>query len=784
MRVDWFCKQLLNQALTEHLMKLVKPTKIRKSANVFLHNLQNSASKLAIFAISSMIFYAPIAIAQASNIGAVYQNNTNNTPTQSPNDSVITQPTTEPTSVKVDFAAPAPVIIQVPENNNQALVWGLKAARSRDWNEVRRLMQYIDDNALRDAMWWRIVTDDASPVGFSENLDALNRLKGFPGMRDLRIRMEKSLINSNLNAREKIEFLSRKEAVINNNEPLSGEGMMSLASALLEIGDVNNAKKIASSAWRKYKLDQTLQDKYTQEFSSILSTEDFDQRISLLLWLDRTQQAKSLLPFASPNMAQTTNVRLEVKNDEATVLSGALLQDLGITYERVKRLRKADHDKEALDLLAATDWSQLPEVGQQDLWEERRRLFIEAIRSKRWQDAYIIVANHGLKSGANAAEGEQMAGWVALRFLNDPQRALNHYQNFDKIVQSAVSKARGYYWQGRCYEAMNNQNKANDFYQKAANYPTFYYGQMAAARLGQRMNRPAIMNLPPENLATNNDKARLENQPMMRIARAFSEIGERDLFVKFAFALDDVLSTNGEHQALSEFARARGENLVGIRVAKAGLNRGILATEAAFPIIEIPRVSGYHQAEDAFSLSITRQESEFNANARSKVGALGLMQFMPATAANQARKMELIHQTSWLTQKPQHNLMLGSAHLADLIDRFHGSYILTIIAYNAGPGRSVQWIDTYGEIRGGADPDYIIDWVEMIPFSETRNYVQRVLENMQVYRARLNGGSAPINIIEDISRGVKPPPVFKVNIVSAPEEPLLPRQEAPPEAIQ
>ena len=141
------------------------------------------------------------------------------------------------------------------------------------------------------------------------------------------------------------------------------------------------------------------------------------------------------------------------------------------------------------------------------------------------------------------------------------------------------------------------------------------------------------------------------------------------------------------------------------------------------------------------------------------------MQFMPATAATQARKMGVEHQTAWLTARPQHNLMLGSAHLADLVDNFYGSYILTIIAYNAGPGRSIKWIDTYGEIRGGTDVDKIIDWVEMIPFSETRNYVQRVLENMQVYRARLNNGSAQINILNDLSRGVKPPPTFSIKIM-------------------
>lgn len=688
-----------------------------------------------------------------------------------PNESVPTPVNVTPsvpTPVKVDFDTDEPivqVVEQIPQNDNQALAWGLKAAKDRKWSEIRRLMTYVKDNDIKNALEWCIISSENNDAGFSETSQALTNLIGFPQMRDVRIRLEKNIENYGLSNKDKINFLMRKEAVINNDGPISGEGQMALAYALLSEGNTELAQKYASNAWRKYRFDSALQSKYFTRFANLLTTKDHDERVNLLLWLDKQSQAKDLLPYVSEQMRINANLRLGIVNEEGAVLSGPSLSDLGITYERIKRLRKADRDSEALDLLASTNWSSLPEIAQEDLWEERRRLLIEAIRSKRWNDAYKIVSQHGLNTGAKAAEGEQTAGWIALRFLNQPQLALKHYQRFDTLVSTSMSKARGYYWQGRAYEALGQDQNANDAYMKAANYSTFYYGQLGAARLGQRLGRPAILNLPPDLIASAQDRAMLNAQPMMKIARTLNDIGERDLFVKFAFSLDDVLTTNGEHQALSEYARQNGENLVGIRVAKAGLNRGILATEAAFPVIQIPRIIGYHQAEDAFSLAITRQESEFNERARSKVGALGLMQFMPATAATQARKMGVEHQTSWLTAKPQHNLMLGSAHLADLVDNFYGSYVLTIIAYNAGPGRSIKWIDTYGEIRGGTDVDKIIDWVEMIPFSETRNYVQRVMENMQVYRARLNKGTAQIDILNDLARGVKPPPTFSIKIM-------------------
>lgn len=680
-----------------------------------------------------------------------------------------------PTPIKVDFLKnnPEPIILQIPQNSEQALAWGLKAAKDKNWNEVRRLMDLTPNEDLKNALWWRIISDETSNAGFLESSNALQKLIGFPNMRDLRQRLEKNIENYGLNKQQKIDFLTRKEPRFDNIGPITGEGKMALAWAYIENNEIEKAKKIAQDAWQIYSFNQELQAKYLDRFANILTTSDHDIRANMLLWLNRQSQIRPLLDYLSPQMRINANIRLGIINEEGAVLSGPSLKDLGITYERVKSLRKADRDSEALDLLSQTDWSSLPEIASEDLWDERRRLLNEAIRNNRWNDAYKIISGHGLKTGQKAAEGEQTAGWIALRFLNKPELALKHFQKFDTLVFTGMSKSRSYYWQGRCYEAMNDNKNADKFYLLGAKYPTFYYGQLSAARLGKRLGTEAKLILPPEKLATKEDKASLAKQPMMTIARTFSEINERDLFIKFAFALDDLLETNGEHQALSEYARNIGENLVGIRVAKAGLNRGILATEAAFPVIKIPRIDGYHQAEDAFSLAITRQESEFNQFARSKVGALGLMQFMPATATGQAKKMGIPHQTSWLTNRPEYNLTLGSAHLADLIDRFYGSYILTIIAYNAGPTRSSQWIETYGEIRG-ADSDFVIDWVEKIPFSETRNYVQRVLENMQVYRARLNSDESSIGILNDLARGVKPPPIFKIKVMPGAYDPIAP----------
>lgn len=723
------------------------------------------------------IFYSGNAAAQNANPNENTQNNSSTPkPPEAPQPVRLFSPT-NPSTTAIDAtdAEPVPVIVapRIPNNANEALAWGHKAANSGNWSEVRRLMSLTDNEAIKSALFWRIVTDERSGAGFSELDLGLRTLIGYPQMRDLRIRMEKNIERYGLSHSQKIAFLTRQEPMQNDKSPISGEGKMALAAAL---GDTHEARLLISESWRKSRFDANLQSQYLTQFGSLITAQDHDARVDLLLWLKRTSQAKQLLPFMTPEGRYNANARLGIANDEGAVIMGSGLKDPGILYERVRALRKADRNSEALDLLVQINSEGLPEPAQEDIWTERRILLIEAIRSKRWDDGYRIASQHGFASGSKFADAEFSAGWIALRFLNQPQTALRHFERFDKSVSSSMSKSRGLYWLGRTHEVLGNQRLAQANYNSAAKFPTFYYGQLAAARIALQTGQTPILNLPPEQKATPSDIARLNSQPMMEIARTYYENSERDMFVKFAFALDDVLTTNGEHQALSEFARSRNEPLVGIRVAKAGLNRGILATEAAFPFIRIPRIEGYHQAEDAFSLSITRQESEFNTNAVSRVGARGLMQFMPATANSQARKMGLPHQTSWLTSRPVHNLTLGSAHLADLIDNFSGSYVMTMIAYNAGPRRALQWVDTYGEIRA-IDPDTAIDWIEMIPFSETRNYVQRVTENMQVYRARLNNDSAPLQILEDIVRGTKPPPSFQVKVMPGADRPGGPPPE-------
>lgn len=707
--------------------------------------------------LATPIFAQPIPIA-----GQLPASTPTPAPVVFPNTAGTFVPPMQPTPIPVPFSP-----VMVPAAPSEALRVGLRAAERGDWSSVRNTMSLVSDARVRSILLWRLATAESNAASFDELKRALDELPSFPQRKTIRARAEQRIALSALTPQQKRDFLLRTEQGIPETGPqagpVSGEGKLELGAALMALGDRAGARRWISDGWRTSRLDTSSQSNYLARFGTELTAEDHDARVDFLLWADRITQSRPLFPFMSEVGRANAQRRLGIAAGETVTLTGAMLDDRGILYQRVRNLRQSERRTEALQLLTQIDSRGLPEPGQDLLWTERRNLLNEAIVTKDWRSAYRVASTHGYSRGERFADGEFVAGWVALRFLNDPSTAMTHFTRLEAGVSTPVSKARAFYWLGRTAEAQNKQGDAERFYASGAKFPTVYYGQLSAVKLASKRGQTARLTLPPEQRATPQDYVRLNGRPMMSAINLLSEIGENQFFRQFALALDDELETEGEHQALSEYARSKGEPSTAIRVAKTGLNRGVLATEAAFPLMTVPRIVGYGQIEDAYTLAITRQESEFNTNAVSGANARGLMQFVPATASSQARKMGIPHETSWLTSRPTHNVTLGSAHLYDLVGNFYGSYVMAAAAYNAGPGRPRQWVQTYGDLRE-TDLDTAIDWVEKIPFSETRNYVQRVMENIQVYRARLAGGSAPLKIDEDLKRGTKPPPVFNVSV--------------------
>lgn len=631
----------------------------------------------------------------------------------------------------------------VDADDAEILRKALRAADTADWSDVRRLQSQANDPVVSDIIFWRRATGDVA-MSFSELDRALDRLSAWPLQRRMRINAESRIALSSLSANEKIEWLEA-------SGPISGEGKAALADAYRAIGEAAKANTLAIDAWRNNSLDRPVERDILARYGNILSQADHRARADLLLWINKRSEASRVRSKLNGGHRELMDARVALSarrrgvNNKINAIPKALNDHPGLLYERARWRRKAGQKGTIAPLLVQIDGNDVPEAGRSRLWKERHIAARKALQAKEFQTAYALTAPHGLTSGAEFAEAEWLAGWIALRHTNAPERALAHFEALSEGVSTPISLARAYYWKGRALSELAETEAAESAFEEAAQYSFTYYGQLAAERVG---GVEIAFEASPEPTIEERDEffARQEIRAIMLLA----EIGEDSLFRRLSYHLDDGFTQAYEITLLSEIANDYHQPHVGVRGAKAGLANGIVAPDAAYPLVDYP-LQREPDVERPYMLALSRQESEMNTRAISHVGARGLMQFMPATAKLEARRTGLPYRRSWLTDDPGYNMTLGGAHLDHLLDRFNGSYIMTAAAYNAGASRPNRWVKEFGDPRAGEID--AVDWVEFIPFSETRNYVQRVLENVQVYRHRLSGEPARVQLDRDIRRG-------------------------------
>jgi soluble lytic murein transglycosylase len=422
-----------------------------------------------------------------------------------------------------------------------------------------------------------------------------------------------------------------------------------------------------------------------------------------------------------------------------------LRDDEGILYERLRwrRAKKKYADARALlanlsgDLRRPDKW-----------WNERSILARRLLREGLVTEAYGIVKNHKLKGGSELAEAEWLAGWIALRFMQDHRAAFTHFHTMVNDVNYPVSRARGAYWAGRAAEAMNDADLARLWHGVAASLPTTYYGQLSTARLGPT----AVNGLPAKPEASRKEKTAFDRHELTRAIRLLVALDLKDELRPFFLRLAEVNDTASWRHLAATLAHDIKRPDLAIAVAKKSGREGWELTHAGWPAMTPPPPAGADKGnvELPLVLAVVRQESAFKPDAVSRAGARGLMQLMPKTAQEVARATNTPYAQNRLIADPAYNLKLGQAYLRDLLSEFEGSYILALAAYNAGPKRARDWLKDMGDPRTSAED--AIDWVEMIPFEETRNYVQRVLENLQVYRQRLSDTEVARSLERDLLR--------------------------------
>lgn len=598
--------------------------------------------------------------------------------------------------------------------------------------------------AARTLVEWIAIRHNGPHVGFRRLQTFLTDHGDWPQSDIVQRYAEKAMWRQKLSPVEVFAFFIRRK-------PEGADGKFAMAGALQSIGKTKEAEALVRDAWRGDSVDRDLERAIRDGFPTVLTDDNNRARLERLAFRKDWVVAQRLAAEIGAREVRLLKARMAVDRGAnlksgLTGLSDADRSDPLIQFVEARELRRQGKREDAAAIMLKAP-SKPEAVIEGDQWaQERQRLARGLLEAGKLQTAYDIIKPNVAVSETDNIETEMLAGWIALRFLDKPEAAAQHFARAEPHADLPTSVARVAYWRGRAAEANKDKVQAKAFFETAAQHTTTYYGQLARAKLG-KTDLPVNPAAPSDVLA----RAALEKSEIVQAIRLLYHLEERRL----ATLLLDELARNVEGAeamtAVAHIAASLSDTRAELMVGKRALYRGFPLERVAFPTSGIPAFEATGDSvERSMTFAIARQESAFAADAVSSAGARGLMQLMPATAKATAQRAGLPYDIDRLTSDPAYNAALGTAHLGELVGYWRGSYILTFAAYNAGPGNVRKWLAAYGDPRAG-DVD-TVDWVERIPFPETRNYVQRVMENLQVYRHILSDRTALL-IERDLRRG-------------------------------
>ncbi|MFT3808697.1 MAG: transglycosylase SLT domain-containing protein [Micropepsaceae bacterium] len=649
-------------------------------------------------------------------------------------------------AVSAALAAPATAATSISASDQAILAAAIKAGEQKNWAELAALSRRASDPTVAAIARWRYLIDRESGATFADIANFLDAHPRWPNAETTRRNAERAM-PVDMPAAQVLAFFK-------DREPVSGEGMLMRGAALLATGDTAEGPIWIRRGYVAGSFSAAREAQIREQYGQYLPADADKLRLSALLWSDDYAGAQRMLAYVDAGERAVGTARLKLRSNTKgaqqfiDAVPSAFKNDFGLLYDMGRWYRRSEQYTAGARLMAKAYRDPAIPIPLDKWWDEKSAHVRMAIKERRWTDAYAVSASAGLTEGADFAEAEFLAGWMQLRFIGDTGRALVHFDRIAPNVSTPISLARGHYWTARAREASGDNAGAIVEYQLAAKNPETYYGQLATAALSDS----PVITVDMSTSVSSRGISTMERDELVQAIAMLTAIGDTTLLPRFVGALGDRLEAREDFETASALLMQLNRPAMAVRVAKRAMQKDLHVFRYAYPLVKLPPYRGKGASPDpAFVHALMRQESEFDPNARSSADARGIMQMLPATAKMTANRHGIAYDASRLLGDWEYNATLGMAHMRDLLDQFGGSYVLVAVAYNAGPGRANQWIKEFGDPRS---PNVdVVDWVERIPFSETRNYVMRLIENTNVYRAMLAGGSAPLQVEADLLAG-------------------------------
>ena len=604
----------------------------------------------------------------------------------------------------------------------------IQAMEKSQWTTALKNSKNAKDKSIYNFIQWRHLLTTGNQATFYDYMTFIQNNKHYPRISRIKYLAEQKLSTDKISPKKIINWFGV-------NEPLSGYGMLVLGESFIQTGDSEKGIALIKRGWITAELSRDSMKSLSKKYRKYLDSKDYINRADYLAWENKYWDLKRMLPYLPKDyqllytarqilMSKSYGVDQAIKN-----VPQKFKNDAGLNHDRLKWRRKRGRIDSSLEILFSIKNNKDYLVRPDKWWVERAIMTRALIYKNKYETAYKVASQHSLDKGSEFAEAEWLSGWIALSFLNDPILAVDHFNNFYQNVSYPISLARGAYWLGRSYEKIGDKRQSEDWYREATKYLTTYYGQLAFLKINPSQN----FELEEQADVKDDYRKYFYNKELVKITHLLNELN-KDKYTKNILrhlANDNIAS--GSEILAAELATNISRYDFAIQVSKLASYEKRFHNTFNYPIISVPQyVNGRKIPETAFILSLIRQESEFDMRANSHVGAQGLMQIMPYTAKLVAKQAKLPYSKSRLTSDPEYNINLGSHYIAGLILQYDGAYPFATAAYNAGPKRVKHWK------KINKDPQKkqidFVDWVELIPFKETRNYVQRVMENYNVYR--------------------------------------------------